>query len=552
MKVVPAEVLDVKSAAERRIHAYLREIAFGPADVALHSLNLGQHEYKRWGEADFVLITRRGLLLIEVKGGRVSSTDGIWAFTNRFGQVTKKRESPAAQAKSAFFSLLENYLRPRFGHELNGLTMGWGVVFDGLERLVSSGDSTLPEQPDELTGYRRDCLGHNSFSRYLKQVYGHWRAKVHGDAKEMSNKLISEIATFLRPNFEKVPPLNSRLYQFNEELCEFSDEQCARFDEIQENDRIMIAGGAGTGKTFLAVACARYDAARKRNVLFFTKSPFLASFLQSHKLPTNITVGSSADLDRFSSSGMRRWDTLIVDEGQDLCQLETVVALGDLLSGGLEGGRWRWFGDQNNQVATDATFDPETHEYLAGIAFRARLHQNVRNAPPIVNRIHEIAKADVGEPRSRGLGSKVRYKVARDQQAIPQTVLDQITDWTSAKSVPRTDIAVLVPDNDLRDMVVDKLNDGDIRAEVLSAKALSTKRRDCVIVSRVEDFKGLEKPVVCIGGLPPDSSHELLRRTAYGGFSRANHTLTVIATERELRHLDGLKSPAKERQNDVR
>jgi hypothetical protein len=104
MKTVPPEILDPKSAAEQRLYKMIRQIRFGEGDIALHSLNLAIHDYKKWSEADFVLITRLGLLLIEVKGGRVACRDGIWEFTNRFGEKTRKHESPASQAKSAFFS----------------------------------------------------------------------------------------------------------------------------------------------------------------------------------------------------------------------------------------------------------------------------------------------------------------------------------------------------------------------------------------------------------------------------------------------------------------
>jgi hypothetical protein len=68
--MIPSEILDVKSVAEKRVHAMLRQVNFGSADIALHSLNLAKHDYKRWGEADFVLLTRRGLLLLEVKGAK--------------------------------------------------------------------------------------------------------------------------------------------------------------------------------------------------------------------------------------------------------------------------------------------------------------------------------------------------------------------------------------------------------------------------------------------------------------------------------------------------
>ncbi len=44
---------------------------------AVHSVNLPEHEYKRWGEADFVVVSNAGVTLLEVKGGMVNPISRI-------------------------------------------------------------------------------------------------------------------------------------------------------------------------------------------------------------------------------------------------------------------------------------------------------------------------------------------------------------------------------------------------------------------------------------------------------------------------------------------
>src|SRR6056297_2490927 len=158
MKLVPSAVLEFKSSAEERVFKLLEQVNFGPSDVALHSLNLGKHKYKRWGEIDFLLLTREGVIALEVKGGRVACRNGVWEYTNRFGNISRRKESPAGQASSAYFSLVDNYLKPRFRRDLDDIPSGWAVLFEGIDRVVSPGMSALPELPDEITGYRRDCV----------------------------------------------------------------------------------------------------------------------------------------------------------------------------------------------------------------------------------------------------------------------------------------------------------------------------------------------------------------------------------------------------------
>src|SRR5260221_13781243 len=95
----------VKSGAERRLYELLRD-APGTEDwVCLHSLGLARHASKRRGEIDFLLLTRLGIFVLEVKGGRVARRDGLWIHTDRFGQETSRHESPFDQASSAMFSL---------------------------------------------------------------------------------------------------------------------------------------------------------------------------------------------------------------------------------------------------------------------------------------------------------------------------------------------------------------------------------------------------------------------------------------------------------------
>jgi hypothetical protein len=534
MKLVPSTILNSQSAAEERVFELLKQVNLGPNDVALHSLNLGNHEYKRWGEADFVIVSTKGLLLLEVKGGRVACRNGVWEFKNREGRITRKRESPAAQAGSAFFSLEKNYLRPRFRQELNGVPMGWGVLFEGIERVVAPGSSALPELPDEITGYRPDCAGHNTLRTFLERLFTHWCENVRGKPRTMPSHMVSEVVSFLRPNFEQVPPLNSQLNEFHTELCTLTQEQCDRLDEVQENNRIMLLGGAGSGKTFLAMAAARYDAANGLDVLFVTRSPFLAETLNAHPLPGNVTVYSLEKLDaRIAEHGP--WDTLIVDEGQDMCQMETLDMLDKSVRGGWEKGRWRWFGDPNNQVSSAHPFDPDALGYLRGLSFQRKLSENIRNAPPIVETLHKVAPVDVGKPRSRGLGSEVKVHKVQNVEDISVRVRNVVSNWVSSpeKNVDRSDVAVLCPDEARCDEILDALKPSRIRAERLSKRALGGRRRNCVLVATIDDFKGLEKPVICVAGLGALDNEERFSLMAYAAFSRANHTLAFVCLEQE-------------------
>lgn len=512
---------------------YLTEVGFSPYDVALHSLNIGHHEYKRWGEADFFMVGRRGILLLEVKGGRVACKDGIWEFTNRKNETNRKKEGPAEQAKSAYFSLEKNYLNPKFYRELTRVPRGWAVVFTDIPRLASNGSTLLPEHPDEITAYEEDCRGHNTFKKFLARAYDHWASKQKNPI-DLSPDLVKAISDSLRPNFERVPSLNSQLREVEQRLFQFTTEQYEKLDAISENQRILVVGGAGTGKTFVAAACARYEVAEGRSVLILTRSNYLASFLANQGFPDGVTIAAIDEIPKFVDE-RRTWDVLIVDEGQDLCSLECIDLLDRVVAGGWENGRWRWFGDPNYQVSPSFPVDQDCIDYLKSKGITTNLRNNIRNAGKIVEAIKVLAGADVGKPSSRADSGIVDLQIVDVESEILPRAAAAVRKWLNDDELlPRNSIAMLVPSGNDIEKAVALLSAKNVRSEALSKRALGGKPRDCVLVAAIEDFKGLERPLVCVAGLGQEQG---FASSAYKAISRANHALTLVATRAAVAEL---------------
>src|SRR4051794_16284277 len=98
--MIPSVARDANhSRAELLLFDALREADL-PGWTAFHSLNVSDHEYKRWGELDFVLLSPYGLFAIEVKGGGVSCHEGLWTYTDRNGLEHRSSEGPFRQAGS--------------------------------------------------------------------------------------------------------------------------------------------------------------------------------------------------------------------------------------------------------------------------------------------------------------------------------------------------------------------------------------------------------------------------------------------------------------------
>src|SRR5687767_7939684 len=99
MRMIPPRPPENATGSEREVFALLQRNVSDPEAIALASVNLSRHEYQRWGEIDFVVLSSAGVLVIEVKGGKVTCRDGIWRFEDRWGRVVEKATSPMAQAQ---------------------------------------------------------------------------------------------------------------------------------------------------------------------------------------------------------------------------------------------------------------------------------------------------------------------------------------------------------------------------------------------------------------------------------------------------------------------
>src|SRR5262252_1938038 len=99
-KMIPPDWHDWTPNSEQRVFRMLEHDAGTQDWVVLHSLNLKQTGNQPYGEVDFVvLIPGRGVLCLEVKGGRVACKDGIWTTTDAAGGVFQLKRSPFSQAQ---------------------------------------------------------------------------------------------------------------------------------------------------------------------------------------------------------------------------------------------------------------------------------------------------------------------------------------------------------------------------------------------------------------------------------------------------------------------
>ncbi len=400
--MIPAELgSDLSTSSECRVFDALAAIS--SRGRALHSLNLPTHEYKLTAELDFVLVLDELVLVVEVKGAQVSCSNGLWTYSDRSGHFRQDREGPFRQVTSGMYALRDR-LRQRIGAEVDGVAFGFLVVTPDVDLALSSFEW------DAETYCGRGQF-QREFTKVVNRATAYWRARQPEKAlidKHLQSKLLQE----LRPSFDRSPLLDARASTLDSAFVRLTDEQFSRLDLISEAPRVICNGGAGTGKTFLAIEAARRQGLAGRSVLFTCRSPILASFAASLLTGTGVAVRPLSGIPAHQV-----FDVVVIDEAQDLMNFDSLDRMEGALSGGWSDGRWVMFMDQNRQAHLYGDFDLDALQFVQSFSpVPATLRTNCRNTREIVFQTRALTGADTGVSAA-GSGPEVTFAQVSDAES---------------------------------------------------------------------------------------------------------------------------------------
>jgi hypothetical protein len=531
------------SLAERLIYRKLRDET--PSDwVAVHSVGVASHSTKPWAELDFVVIGPFGVLCLEVKGGRITTENGRWSTND-----ARLKESPFSQAGGGA-AALHRELEPRIP-ALRRAVVGYGVMFPDV-RFEAAG----PGIDRHVLYDDRDLL--EPIQRWLERVADHW-LDFHGRTgdrfRPLSRAERTEITRLLAPSFDFVPTLAARVAAAESDLVELTRRQAKVLRGLRHQDRAFIRGGAGTGKTLLAVEEAERFAAAGARVLLCCRSPHLAAYIRSG-LDTELidTRGYEELLRSFVTAGDRwpavpdasdedllsvflpehaceaiidldragEYDVVVVDEAQDLLLEGALDVLDLLLADGLEGGRWRVFLDHKQNV-----FSAVDREQLDRITRHTtsqyQLFENCRNTPEVNTTTSILSAVDPDETVAQsGPDVEMRFVLDRNEDVIGAAAV--VRSWLQ-RSILAEDITVVAVDEQVAERVRRDWPEG-----AAGLVTLGEGRRGAMCLTTAADFKGLEAMAVVVVGARELHERETLRRM-YVACSRARVLLGVVLDE---------------------
>jgi hypothetical protein len=256
------------SGAERTVWKALAQ-QLGPDDVLLSGLRLTDREQDR--EADLVLLLPgAGVLVVEVKGGSVWQVDGEWLQAS--GGSSGRRIDPVRQAREFKYALRKYVERDARWGSRRRVRWAHAVV------LPNSG---LPEDFDSLECPRwmvADRGDVKDLAAFLRAIPERQETGCRPLAKDDIAVLLEVLGGRGRAQRDVVAEAGAR----DDEAQRLTENQAVILDAIQLLHRVEVRGGAGSGKTWLAVEQARRLSAAGKRVALLCYSRGLAAYLRRH------------------------------------------------------------------------------------------------------------------------------------------------------------------------------------------------------------------------------------------------------------------------------
>lgn len=539
-QMFPAEIAPDTPKSERKVFNALRESL--PSEyIVFHSQRINTLNGSAgcfWeGEADFIVFhPAHGYLVLEVKGGRITHDEQGWHSEDRFGQVHSIKD-PGGQAQgqcrtiNKYLSSLSSYSNHRRRPPFE-----WAVCFSDTEVKQQM---KLLELPKEKVLDAADIRSGN-IRKAVEAVLA--RAKGKSEGQHFSADLfIRSIA----PPLDLIPRLRDRMEDEALELVRLTERQKKLMQMVRLNPNVGVKGGAGTGKTMIAVERARRLAESGQDVLLLCYNQSLAKFIEDQldkvevltfhelcrtmaqraKLPFEVPADHERQRIFWESSVQYlldkalevipecRWDHIIVDEGQDFSE-EWYTSILDLRKND-DSTLWILY-DPNQMV-----YEGERKDLAAEFGLTpCVLDENCRNTKNIGERVGELISDVIAIPPDAPEGDKVVRETCSDAEEMTERLRKSLHELINTERINPASIVVLSPRLPETSDVWQRKTLGNVSLRLME----EPPEANAVRFSSLHRFKGLEADVVILCEVTPGSV-SCKPEHLYVGCSRARHKL---------------------------
>lgn len=454
-------------------------------------------------EADFIVANPKyGFLCLEVKGGSSIdiSPEGIWTLhTGKYGDRILDR-SPYKQAEDSMYYFRDKY-KKEYNIDYSGL-YGAGAIFPFYvlpqAEGISNRDSICTiESPDM-----------NDLAAKIKGMFKAW-----GGTRFGRNRYSRQEHVFFLDMIRKRTAMAAAAGA----LVKFKEKQLDEVNRVQDNyiyflsniRQFYMRGGAGTGKTWIALKMANSEAVKGGRVLLTCKSPSLAGTLQDMSTE-NVEV---FDFERLKENGIKgQYDAVFVDEAQDFSE-EDAFNLKLYLKDEKQ-SRLGVFYDDVQKVRAESFGDAfmiETPPFL--------LHENIRNTSNIYK--YAMNETELGQDviTNPVEGPAPKSENIAGTKKLTQRLNNLLKEYLVDEHLQASSMVILVDD---LDDFMNLFPEGLAKWKFVN----QAREEDEIKVSSVANFKGLESDMVIY-----IHKNDISQNLNYIAYTRAKYYLIELVLQ---------------------
>ncbi|WP_121966291.1 nuclease-related domain-containing DEAD/DEAH box helicase [Myroides sp. N17-2] len=501
-------------------------------------------------ELDFIIVSKFGVIVLEVKGGNIFVDQGRFCFKD--GKRKKwLNQNPFEQVKGYKYTLM-NKVFPNFKHVLFCEAVGFPTTKIAIE-------NTIYDKNLIFSDYTRRNK-YKNIERFLLHIYEYSRVKLEKTHPIKFNHLtqgeLDNIVNTFSPMIQ-----DTNVFESRDSLEWLKERNLDILYSLSENPRLMIEGAPGTGKTTMAMAygemqvgrngmylcwnsllCA-YNAQRfkasKVRIDCMTLTQFVVKYLPDvcEKDLLYLDPQKFADYIRDTidyleeNNQLLNYDYMIIDEAQDLFDRNLHLMMHKLCGdhNGMKQGNIMLLYDLDQSFSLFGRDVSDYAYFLKEYFTHFKLHKVRRSAQK--SQIRQIAEHIQIHPEDwedvtthKAQYDEIELRSFHDQQEIKEAMQEVIRSiHDPASSLNAEDVIVLVQSkvwqrrNNVADLIL------ELGMEELTVENLTLKPEKLQYTTAVK-FKGLERKNVI---LIVDKPNKLTPYEWYVGCTRAIENLEI-------------------------
>ena len=453
----------------------------------------GGHMQK--SESDFIISSPDyGFLCLEVKGGSgIRIDNNTWYLNDSEYGERRLNTSPYAQAEKSMYYFKKLYSQT-YNIDYSGI-YGAGVIFP----FYTIGDTQI------FSNRNRDCTidfnDMNNIFEKIKRMFRSWSGSTYG-LRVYSRNQHQAFLEIVRKKIAVSAAAGA--------LIKYKERQLSVINRVQDNHiyflknirQFYVRGGAGTGKTWIAMKMAKEEAQKSGNrSLFLCSSPNLAEEVNTH-------IGSSVhvrDIKTFFSeiadnftyydppiykgigqaikADVPKYDAIFIDEAQDFTE-EWAQLIRRLLVDTVNSRLGVFFDDSQilREVSFGDAFDITMPPFL--------LRENIRNTANIYTWAASQTNLGADIIANPVEGPTPITEIMNDKRQLTYRLESLLKEYLIDEQLPSKSLMLIVDD---KNGFLSLYPDGIAKWRFVRNANLD---ENDVYVASIEEFKGLESDMV--------------------------------------------------------